>query len=45
VYSGGRLKVGSFLLMGSSSARSERLIMHGPGGRGELEVSVSGLPG
>eukprot|EP00250_Pteridium_aquilinum_P014828 c22224_g1_i4 orf=274-1638(+) len=43
-FEGGRLKIGSFLLMGSSSARSERLIMHGPGGRGEVEVSVSGLP-
>lgn len=40
----GRSTIGGLLHMGLSSARSERLIMHGPGGRGEVEVSVSGLP-
>ncbi|MCO5603809.1 hypothetical protein L7F22_057961 [Adiantum nelumboides] len=43
-FEGGRSRIGGLLLMGSSSARSERLMMHGPGGRGEVEVSVSGLP-
>ncbi|KAI5058591.1 hypothetical protein GOP47_0026761 [Adiantum capillus-veneris] len=43
-FDGGRSRIGGLLLMGSSSARSERLMMHGPGGRGEVEVSVSGLP-
>lgn len=43
-FEGGRSRIGGLLMIGSSSARSERLIMHGPGGRGEVEVSVSGLP-
>ncbi|KAH7289543.1 hypothetical protein KP509_30G008100 [Ceratopteris richardii] len=42
-FEGGRSKIRGFLVA-ASSARSERLIMHGPGGRGEVEVSVSGLP-
>ena len=42
---GERSKLSGFLLLGSSSARSEHLIMRGPGGRGEVDVSVSSLPG
>eukprot|EP00897_Mesotaenium_endlicherianum_P005779 jgi/Mesen1/5229/ME000026S04536 len=33
-----------FALWGQSSNRPERLVMHGPGGRGEADVAVSTVP-
>ncbi|KAG6403095.1 hypothetical protein SASPL_135312 [Salvia splendens] len=39
----GRFGFGSLLSLGHSSARTDRTFMKGPGGRGEVEVAVSGI--
>lgn len=41
----GRTGFGSLLSLGHSSARTDRIFMRGPGGRGEVEVAVSGVLG
>ncbi|XP_042012050.1 uncharacterized protein LOC121760456 [Salvia splendens] len=43
VYDAGRFGFGSLLSLGHSSARTDRTFMKGPGGRGEVEVAVSGI--
>ncbi|KAL6574193.1 hypothetical protein OROHE_001097 [Orobanche hederae] len=42
-YDGGRTGFGSLLSLGHSSGRTDRIYMKGPGGRGEVEVAVSGV--
>ncbi|PPD74888.1 hypothetical protein GOBAR_DD28184 [Gossypium barbadense] len=42
-YDGGSSGFGSLLSMGHSSGKKDRLYMKGPGGRGEVEVAVSGF--
>ncbi|XP_047955791.1 uncharacterized protein KIAA0930 homolog isoform X1 [Salvia hispanica] len=42
-YDAGRSGFGSLLSLGHSSARTDRIFMKGPGGRGEVEVAVSGI--
>ncbi|KAK8354532.1 hypothetical protein V6Z12_A05G227100 [Gossypium hirsutum] len=39
----GHSRFGSFLSVGHSSGKTDRLYMKGPGGRGEVEVAVSGV--
>ncbi|KHG02161.1 hypothetical protein F383_23944 [Gossypium arboreum] len=41
--SNGHSRFGSFLSVGHSSGKTDRLYMKGPGGRGEVEVAVSGV--
>ena len=41
----GKPTFGSLLFLGNSQARTEKLFMRGPGGRGEVEVAVSGISG
>uniref|UniRef100_A0A2P2KLQ3 Uncharacterized protein KIAA0930 homolog isoform X1 n=2 Tax=Rhizophora mucronata TaxID=61149 RepID=A0A2P2KLQ3_RHIMU len=41
-YDGGRSRFGGLLTVGHST--TDRLYMKGPGGRGEVEVAVSGVP-
>lgn len=38
-------RFGSLLALGNSPGKSDRLYMKGPGGRGEVEVAVSGVVG
>ncbi|XP_052732780.1 uncharacterized protein LOC108329881 isoform X4 [Vigna angularis] len=40
---GGRSRFGSLLSVGHSSGKTDRIYMKGPGGRGEVEVAVSGV--
>ncbi|XP_039141175.1 uncharacterized protein KIAA0930 homolog isoform X1 [Dioscorea cayenensis subsp. rotundata] len=42
-YEAGRSRFGSFLSIGHSPAKTDRIYMRGPGGRGEVEVAVSGI--
>ncbi|PPS03324.1 hypothetical protein GOBAR_AA17347 [Gossypium barbadense] len=42
-YDAGSSGFGSLLSMGHSSGKKDRLYMKGPGGRGEVEVAVSGV--
>ncbi|XP_057784928.1 uncharacterized protein LOC131010692 isoform X3 [Salvia miltiorrhiza] len=42
-YDAGRSGFGSLLSLGHSSGRTDRIFMKGPGGRGEVEVAVSGI--
>ncbi|XP_047159259.1 uncharacterized protein KIAA0930 homolog isoform X3 [Vigna umbellata] len=42
---GGRSRFGSLLSVGHSSGKTDRIYMKGPGGRGEVEVAVSGVAG
>ncbi|KAF2541448.1 hypothetical protein F2Q68_00031479 [Brassica cretica] len=42
-YEGGRNRFGSLLSLGHHSGKADRLYMKGPGGRGEVEVAVSGV--
>ncbi|KAK5831947.1 uncharacterized protein LOC108450412 [Gossypium arboreum] len=42
-YDDGHSRFGSFLSVGHSSGKTDRLYMKGPGGRGEVEVAVSGV--
>ncbi|XP_022636668.1 uncharacterized protein LOC106759665 isoform X2 [Vigna radiata var. radiata] len=42
-YDGGRSRFGSLLSVGHSSGKTDRIYMKGPGGRGEVEVAVSGV--
>ncbi|XP_028549286.1 uncharacterized protein KIAA0930 homolog isoform X1 [Dendrobium catenatum] len=42
-YEAGRTSFGSILSLGSASSKTDRLYMRGPGGRGEVEVAVSGI--
>ncbi|QCE16442.1 hypothetical protein DEO72_LG11g3458 [Vigna unguiculata] len=42
-YDGGRSRFGSLLSVGLSSGKTDRIYMKGPGGRGEVEVAVSGV--
>ncbi|EYU32381.1 hypothetical protein ABFS82_03G031700 [Erythranthe guttata] len=42
-YDAGRTGFGSLLSLGHSSGRTDRIYMKGPGGRGEVEVAVSGV--
>ncbi|TYG41848.1 hypothetical protein ES288_D12G209200v1 [Gossypium darwinii] len=44
-YDAGSSGFGSLLSMGHSSGKKDRLYMKGPGGRGEVEVVVSGVVG
>nr|KJB63956.1 hypothetical protein B456_010G026900 [Gossypium raimondii] len=44
-YDAGSSGFGSLLSMGHSSGKKDRLYMKGPGGRGEVEVAVSGVVG
>ncbi|XP_072990392.1 uncharacterized protein [Typha latifolia] len=39
----GRSRFGSLLSLGSAQSKTDRLYMRGPGGRGEVEVAVSGI--
>lgn len=41
--SAGRTGFGSLLSLGHSSGKTDRIYMKGPGGRGEVEVAVSGV--
>ncbi|KAH6796149.1 hypothetical protein C2S51_037135, partial [Perilla frutescens var. frutescens] len=42
-YDAGRSGFGSLLSLGHSSGKTDRIFMKGPGGRGEVEVAVSGV--
>ncbi|KZV54523.1 kinesin-related protein 11 [Dorcoceras hygrometricum] len=42
-YDAGRTGFGSLLSLGHSSVKTDRIYMKGPGGRGEVEVAVSGV--
>jgi hypothetical protein len=42
-YDAGRSGFGSLLSIGNSSTKTDRVYMKGPGGRGEVEVAVSGV--
>ncbi|XP_072990388.1 uncharacterized protein [Typha latifolia] len=42
-YDAGRSRFGSLLSLGSAQSKTDRLYMRGPGGRGEVEVAVSGI--
>ncbi|KAI3776565.1 hypothetical protein L1987_46351 [Smallanthus sonchifolius] len=42
-YDAGKSGFGSLLQFGHSSRRTDRIYMKGPGGRGEVEVAVSGV--
>lgn len=42
-YDAGRSRFGSLLSIGHNSSKIDRLYMRGPGGRGEVEVAVSGI--
>ncbi|KAJ4966772.1 hypothetical protein NE237_018621 [Protea cynaroides] len=42
-YEGGRSRFGSFWSVGNFPSKIDRLYMKGPGGRGEVEVAVSGI--
>lgn len=42
-YDAGRTGFGSLLSLGHSSGKTDRIFMKGPGGRGEVEVAVSGV--
>jgi hypothetical protein len=44
-YEGGRNRFGSLLSLGHITGKADRLYMRGPGGRGEVEVAVSGVVG
>lgn len=44
-FTAGKSRFGSLLLLGQSSGKTDRLYMRGPGGRGEVEVAVSGVTG
>jgi len=41
----GRYRLGSLLSFSHSSGKTDKLYMKGPGGRGEVEVAVSGVEG
>ncbi|CAA3022906.1 Hypothetical predicted protein [Olea europaea subsp. europaea] len=43
-YDAGRTGFGSLLSLSNSSSKTDRIYMKGPGGRGEVEVAVSGVP-
>lgn len=42
-YEAGKSGFGSLLSLGNSSGKTDRIYMKGPGGRGEVEVAVSGV--
>ncbi|KAL5558698.1 hypothetical protein UlMin_034909 [Ulmus minor] len=42
-YDAGKSRFGSLLSLGNSPGKTDRLYMKGPGGRGEVEVAVSGI--
>ncbi|KAK6939741.1 Protein of unknown function DUF2045, partial [Dillenia turbinata] len=42
-YDAGKSHLGSLLSLGNSPGKADRLYMKGPGGRGEVEVAVSGV--
>ncbi|XP_078177527.1 CW7 isoform X2 [Carex rostrata] len=42
-YDAGHSRLGSILSSGGSHTKTDRLFMKGPGGRGEVEVAVSGV--
>lgn len=42
-YDAGKSRFGSLLAFGNSPGKTDRLYMKGPGGRGEVEVAVSGV--
>lgn len=42
-YEAGKSGFGSFLSLGHSPEKADRIYMKGPGGRGEVEVAVSGI--
>ncbi|KAK6938552.1 Protein of unknown function DUF2045 [Dillenia turbinata] len=42
-YDAGKSRFGSLLSLGNSPGKADRLYMKGPGGRGEVEVAVSGV--
>ncbi|GAV56633.1 DUF2045 domain-containing protein [Cephalotus follicularis] len=42
-YDAGRSQFGSLLSIGHAAGKTDRLYMKGPGGRGEVEVAVSGV--
>ncbi|KAL6012908.1 hypothetical protein ACLOJK_003397 [Asimina triloba] len=44
-YDAGKSRFGSLLSIGHGPAKPDRLYMRGPGGRGEVEVAVSGIAG
>lgn len=45
IHTAGKSQFGSFLSLGFSPGKTDRLYMKGPGGRGEVEVAVSGVIG
>ncbi|KAL5706680.1 hypothetical protein ACHQM5_024815 [Ranunculus cassubicifolius] len=42
-YDAGKSRFGNFLSSGNFTSKTDRLYMKGPGGRGEVEVAVSGI--
>lgn len=44
-YLAGKSRFGSLLSLSHSLGKTDRLYMKGPGGRGEVEVAVSGVAG
>lgn len=44
-FAAGKSRLGSLLSLGHSPGKTDRLYMRGPGGRGEVEVAVSGVTG
>ncbi|KAH9605708.1 hypothetical protein KSS87_018025 [Heliosperma pusillum] len=42
-FDAGRHRLGNLLSLGHSSGKADKLYMRGPGGRGEVEVAVSGV--
>lgn len=41
----GKSRFGSLLSLGHASGKTDKIYMKGPGGRGEVEVAVSGVAG
>lgn len=44
-YTAGKSRFGNLLSLAHSPGKQDRLYMKGPGGRGEVEVAVSGVVG
>lgn len=44
-FAAGRSRLGSLLSLSHHSGKTDKLYMKGPGGRGEVEVAVSGVEG
>lgn len=44
-FEAGKSRFGSLLSMGHGHTKTDKIYMRGPGGRGEVEVAVSGIAG